>query len=344
MWVCAADHLMTAPEQLLAAVADGAEAARAGHLVTFGITATRPETGYGYIQEGAPLAVAARVLKAARFVEKPDRPTAEAMLAEGGFVWNSGMFLFRSSAIKAELAAHAPDILEAVTAALGPIGADGAAIDPARFAAVPSAPIDKAVMERSDRVAVVPCAPGWSDVGSWHAIWEIAEHDGHGNALKGDARVLAGRNNLVRSDGRLVAVAGVDDLAVVETADAVLVTRREDADTVKLLVGALVAEDRVETVRHRREPLAWGILTRLAERPGYALCERLIDPGASVPVTVDGGASIVWTVVAGSLRLEGGEVRQLVGRGESAAGTPGKRYSLVNEGPTALLVLELRLA
>jgi mannose-1-phosphate guanylyltransferase/mannose-1-phosphate guanylyltransferase/mannose-6-phosphate isomerase len=332
---------MTVPEELMRAVEAGAAAARAGRLVTFGITATRPETGFGYIEEGAPLAAAAGVLEAASFVEKPSAAVATAMLERGGFVWNSGMFLFRAAAMLAELETLAGDILAAVKAAMGPIGDGTVPLDRQAFAAVPSAPIDKAVMERSERVAVVPCAPGWSDVGSWHAVWEIAGRDPAGNALSGDAVVVGGRDNLVRGSGRLVALAGVDDLAVIDTPDALLVAPRSDAEAVKRLVGELAAAGRSETIRHRHEPMPWGLLTRLLERPGYTLRELSIDPAATLELTTDATTDIVWTVIAGTLELTTATGRQLHAAGATVHAERAATLRLANPGTQALLIVEL---
>ncbi len=341
LWICPSDHLMTAPEALHQAVEAGAAAARAGQLVTFGITATRPETGFGYIALGAALEGAPGVLRAASFVEKPKAEVAAAMLAKGGFVWNSGMFLFRASTMLAEMAHHAGDVLAAVEAAMGPVADGTAVLDPARFGAVPSAPIDKAVMERSANVAVVPCAPGWSDVGSWHAVWELAERDGAGNAITGDGLVIGGRDNLVRSEGRLVALAGVDELAVIDTADALLVAPRGDSEAVKALVGALVAAGRREAVKHRHEQLPWGTRTAISERPGYRLRELAIEPGAIV--TADDARGVSWQVVEGRLTLEtaaGNTVHEVGSTVQGEAETPQR---LGNAETTRLVLVELTL-
>ncbi len=342
LWVCPSDHLMTDPDALFDAVTAGAAAARAGYLVTFGIAASRPETGYGYIRLGEPLAAAPAVLAAAAFIEKPPAERAAAMLAEGGFAWNSGMFLFRVATMLAELQAFAPDVLEAVRSAIVADGGSGLALDAGRFATVPSVPIDKAVMERSAKVAVVPCAPGWSDVGAWQAIWEIMAPDAAGNALSGDAVVVAGHNNLVRAEGRLVALAGVDDLAVVDTADALLVARRTDAEAVKALVATLVADGRPEATRHRHEPMAWGMLTRLIERPGYRLRERRLDPGASVSLEADAVVGIVWTVIEGTLQLAAGSDATRHPAGATIEAVAGLAHRLTNPGAEPLCLVELQ--
>jgi mannose-1-phosphate guanylyltransferase / mannose-6-phosphate isomerase len=344
LWVCPSDHLVADADALHQAVVTGAAAARLGRLVTFGIEASRPETGYGYIQAGAALGAAPGVLEAASFVEKPVLEVAEAMLRRGGYFWNSGMFLLRASTILDELQAHAPRILAAVSTAMGPIGGGTSLLDPAAFAAVPAEPIDKAVMEQSSQVAVVPCAPGWSDVGSWHAIWEIERKDAAGNAVSGDGRVVAGRGNLVRSESRLVALAGVDDLAVIETVDAVLVARREDSEAVKALVAGLVRDARPEAVRHRHEPLPWGILRLLAERPGYAVSERLIDPGAAVELEAGACASVTWTVVEGTLELGVGDAAACShNAGATVQAAAGLAHRLANPETGPLRLLEVRL-
>lgn len=338
LWVCPSDHLVEEPDVLYAALAAGAAAARAGRIVTFGISPTRPETGYGYIESGAPLVAAPGVLEATAFIEKPPLERARTMVEAGGHLWNSGMFLFKAEVMLDELAAHAGEILAATRAAMGPIEDGIVALDPDRFRAVPSAPIDKAVMERSASVAVVPCDPGWSDVGSWQAIWEVMPHDPAGNALRGDAVVSRGARNLVRAGDRLVALAGVDDLAVVETADAVLVARRDDADAVKALVEQLTRDGRPETGRHRREPEAWGLTTRLVERPGYVLVELSVDPGAVLEVATPAGVAS-WTVIDGVVEVDG--ERHLQGALIRAAGRP---LRLANPGSGPLRLLQLTLA
>lgn len=341
LWVCPSDHLITDPAPLRAALLAGAAAARAGHLVTFGIAPTRPETGYGYIEEGDPLDHPG-VRHVRRFVEKPERSVAEAMLAAGGHLWNSGMFLMRASTILEELEAHAPEILALTRDAMSDAGGERL-IDPERFGRVPSLPIDKAVMERSDRVAVVPCDPGWSDVGSWQAIWEIMAKDPAGNALRGDVVVAGGRDNLIRAEHRLVAVAGVDDLAVIETADAVMVAPKADADAVKALVARLVEAGRPEALIHAREVRPWGAFTILAARPGYMVREVEIDPGAALDRQRHAGREEHWTVVEGELELEAesGVTRHEVGSAVRAA--RGQVHRLGNPGNQPLRLVEVRI-
>lgn len=220
------DHLVRDTAGLLDAVALAAPFAREGRLMVFGIRPDRPETGYGYIRRGGPLA--AGVFEAAEFIEKPDRPKAEALLAAGGYEWNAGIFLMRADALLAELAAHAPAVLAAAKGAVGSGRREGNRLylDEEAFSSAPAVSIDVAVMERAARVGVVPVDVGWSDVGTWDAVLEASEADAEGNVLSGSVRAEQTRGCYIRSDGPPVVAAGVEDLIVVVTADGVLVTRR----------------------------------------------------------------------------------------------------------------------
>jgi mannose-1-phosphate guanylyltransferase/mannose-6-phosphate isomerase len=235
----AADHVIADRDGFVAAVAQAAETAR-DHIVTFGVTPSRPETGYGYIQCGEPLAEG--VFKVARFAEKPAREVAERYLAEGGYAWNAGIFLFSPDTMLAEMANSRPDILEAALEALAasPRTAEGViALDLERFAACPSESIDYAVMEKTKVAAVAPGEFGWADIGSWSELWRLGPHDEAGNRLRGDALALDTRGSLVWSDGPTVAVLGLDDLIVVAAGDAVVVAPKARAQDVKALLERL---------------------------------------------------------------------------------------------------------
>jgi mannose-1-phosphate guanylyltransferase/mannose-6-phosphate isomerase len=297
---------MHQPDALYRALDAATPVADAGELVTFGITATRPETGYGYIQAGEPLPSAAGVLRVARFVEKPAREAAEAMLAAGGHYWNSGMFLFRADRILEELGSHAPAIRSAVEKAFGalkeaPGGAFEAPLE--AYQAVPAEPIDKAVMERARRIAVVPCDPAWSDLGSWHALWEQLPKDAAGNAVQGDALLDASENCLIHAGRRLVACSGVRDLAVVETDDAVLVADRNRGDAVRQLVGMLKRAGRPEATAHNAEQRPWGSFQVLHEGPAWKVKEIVVTPGGRLSLQSHKHRAEHWTVVAGTAKV-----------------------------------------
>jgi len=233
MLVMPSDHLVADVEAFRAAVRAGSAAARKGWLVTFGIRPEFAETGYGYIQRAE--AIEPGVYRAERFVEKPDRATAERYLSEGCYDWNGGIFLFRADAMRAALERHAPDILEPVEQALAAANRDGNRWTPERsaFERARSESIDHAVMEKAERVGVVPVQMGWSDVGSWDALYAVGPGDAGGNVLRGEVEALDTRRSLVATEGPVVVTIGVEDLIVIATGDAVLVARRGESQRVK---------------------------------------------------------------------------------------------------------------
>lgn len=227
------DHLIGAPERLAAAAEAALPAVAEGWIATFGVAPTRPETGYGYICRGEE--IASGVHRAARFVEKPDAAAAERMLAEGGYDWNAGIFLFRAGDLIAELKRHAPDILDSVRGALagGTAGERLVRPDPKAFGRCRPESVDRAVMEKADRIAVVPVEMDWSDIGSWDALYEVGGRDADGNSLSGPVSAVDSRGCLVRSEGPRVVAIGVEDLIVVATAEGVLIVRRGESQRVR---------------------------------------------------------------------------------------------------------------
>ncbi len=241
MWVLPADAYMGREDNLKASYVHALEAAKKGCIVTFGIQPTRPETGYGYINRGASLD-GDNVFKADGFYEKPDRATALSYIESGTFLWNSGMFLFQTGSVLAEFERYAPAILDGVRAAME-AGSEKHP-DAVLYRAVEKQPFDKAIMEKTDAVAVVPCDPDWSDVGSWESLWELKERDEDGNATQGRVACHDTKDCLILGDGkRLIACAGLEDLVIVDTGDVLLVTDRKTADPLKQLVGKLKEDD-----------------------------------------------------------------------------------------------------
>ena len=343
LWVCPSDHLIQDEAALSAAVKHALPAAAAGDLLTFGIQPTRPETGYGYIRTGSPVSENSAVRQVERFVEKPDLRTAEAMLAEGGYLWNSGMFLFRADRIIEELAEHEPLILKATEAAFAGVRKSGdgsfrTSLD--LYERIPSMPIDKAVMERASRIAVVPCDPDWTDLGSWHAIWEQSTKDGNGNAARGDVLLHDAKNCLVHAASRLVTCAGVQDLAVIETGDAVLVVDRNRSEPVKALVADLNAAGRNETQQHRTLDQVWGRAALLDSDRDAELRKLEILPGRMIENVEGPELDLHWLVLAGSVDFERSDEQARLEAGDSADLAAGTAYRLHNKGAAPARLLE----
>ena len=345
LWVCPSDHLVTEPAVLQRAVKVALPVAEAGELVTFGITPARPETGYGYIRAGAALPAAAAVRRVARFVEKPERALAEALLAEGDCYWNSGIFLFRADRILAELGAHAPAVLQAVEqayAALREMPGGAFEMPQDAYDAVPAAPIDKAVMERAERIAVLPCDPGWSDLGSWQALWERLPQDGSGNAVSGLAFLDASEGCLVHAESRLVACAGLRDIAVVETADAVLVADRHDADAGRRLVALLQQAGRAEATAHAEEQRPWGSFRVLHEGPGFKVKEIVVAPGGRLSLQSHEHRAEHWVVVAGTAQVTVDEDVMTLQPNQSVHVPLGARHRMENPGEVPMRLIEVQ--
>ncbi len=307
----AADHDMSRPAAFVEAVDRARPAALAGSIVTFGIRPDRPETGYGYVLAGREQPHAPGVHAVERFVEKPDAATASAYLADGRYLWNSGNFLASAAVLSAEIAKLAPDIDAAAQAALADAGRDldFERLDPAAFGRAPAISIDYAVMEKTDRAAVVPCDPGWSDVGSFASLWALARRDAAGNALSGDAVAVDTRNCLVRSTGPLVATLGVSGLTVVATPDAVLVADAGRAQDVKTVVDRLRAEGRAEADGHPEVHRPWGSYRTLDIGPGFQVKQIRVSPGGRLSLQSHRHRAEHWVVIEGTARVTRGPSR-----------------------------------
>ncbi len=344
LWVCPSDHLVRRPEVLEAAFRLALPAVRDGAIATFGIAPDRPETGFGWIEVGETVVRGGDLAlhRVVRFREKPDAVTARRLLAEGRHVWNSGMFVMRADVFLTELSRHAPDIAAAVEAAHAAAERHDRVLRPPAdlYGRIPARPVDVAVMERSDRMVVVPCDPGWSDLGSFRALWEAADRDEAGVAAAGPVVVVDGGDCLVRAESRLVAVAGVRDLAVVETADAVLVAGIEAGESIRRVVARLEAEGRPEARRPARETHPWGRRTRLRGETALDAFARVLDPGARMPLPAS--PETYYLVAAGRGRLQPatGAPRALV-PGVTFAAPAGA--TVCAEGSASLVLVEVRI-
>ena len=339
-----ADHVVRDREAFLKAAAIAQAAAREGRLVTFGITPQCPETGYGYIQRGAPLYETGRIFAVRRFVEKPDRVTAQAYLDAGDYSWNSGMFAFRADIFLTELERLEPDLLAHCRRAVaaGKRDLDFFRLDPSGFEACKSISIDYAVMERTDKAAIVPVEMGWSDIGSWEALWDASAKDEAGNALKGDVLQHGARNSYLRSEGPLVAAVGVEDLVVVATADAVLVSRKDASQDVKKIVEELERSGRELHITHRKVFRPWGAYEGLDMGENFQVKRITVNPGAKLSLQMHHKRAEHWVVVSGTARVTCGDKIFTLRENESAFIPLGSKHRLENIGGEPLHLIEVQ--
>ena len=338
------DHIVQNKAAFDTAVAQAAKAAQDGALVTFGITPTAPETGYGYIKAGAALANAPGVRSVDSFVEKPDRATATHYLASGDYAWNSGMFLFKASAFLNELARLQPRILECCRDALAHAHRDMDFIrlgEPA-FVACPSISIDHGVMEKAQHAAVVPVDMGWSDVGSWQSLWEISPQDAHANAIKGDVIAENTQGSYIRSEGPLVATIGVQDLVVVATKDAVLVSHRDHAQDVKKVVETLEKNGRDQHIQHRVVHRPWGTYEGISLGAQFQVKHIIVKPGTRLSLQMHHHRAEHWIVVEGTALVTCDDRQFLVKANESTFIPLGAKHRLENPGKTPLHLIEVQ--
>jgi len=342
MLVLAADHLIKDVEAFQKGVAKAVPLANEGKLVTFGIVPQQPETGYGYIHRGGELA--ADCYSVDGFVEKPDIETAKTYLASGEYLWNSGMFLFSARQYLAELERHRPDILSVCREAMTDTCADlhFIRVNLELFAKCPSESVDYAVMEKTDHAAVVSLDAGWSDIGSWSALWEVSEKDPDGNSLSGDVIAHQTSNTLVRADSRLVATIGVDDLVIIETKDAVLVAHKDKVQDVKAVVEQIRSDGRHEHMNHREVYRPWGIYDSIDNGARYQVKRITVKPGAKLSVQMHHHRAEHWIVVSGTARVTNGEKTYLVTENQSTYIPIGQVHSLENPGVIDLELIEVQ--
>ncbi len=344
MLVLPADHLIGDVDAFHAAIRIAAEAAKKGHLTTFGIVAAIPETGYGYIQKGAPLADPMGAFQVAAFVEKPDLPTAQQYVDSGDYFWNSGMFLFRATDFLNELQILRPDILEASRAALdaATLDLDFVRLDPAAFESCPSESVDYAVMEHTRCAAMVPADMAWNDIGAWSALWNVAVKDAQGNATRGDVMLEDARNNFVRAETRMVAMLGVSDLVVVETADVVLVAKKDQVQDVKKLVERLKAEKRCEHLVHKQVYRPWGWYEGIDEGERFQVKRIMVKPGEKLSLQMHHHRAEHWVVVSGTASVTCGDLVTLLTENQSTYIPLGTTHRLENPGKVDLHIIEVQ--
>jgi len=342
--VLPADHLIRDVYRFHDAVRQAARLAASGALVTFGITPDCPETGYGYIERGNTIGTEPGAFQVARFVEKPDRGRAEGFVASGQFSWNSGMFAFSAGRLLEELGKHRADILTAARAAWenSERDLDFLRLDEKAFAACPAESIDYAVMEKTDAAAVIPVDMGWSDVGSWSTLWEVAEKDAHGNVARGDVHLRDTENCYVRAESRMVSVLGMTNVLIVETDDAVLVADRSDAQKVKDIVGHLDGANRTEHLTHTRVYRPWGYYESIDAGQRFQVKRIMVKPSAALSLQMHHHRAEHWIVVSGTARVTRGDDVMLLAENESTYIPIGTRHRLENPGKVPLFLIEVQ--
>jgi mannose-1-phosphate guanylyltransferase/mannose-6-phosphate isomerase len=354
MVVLPADHVIKDAVEFRACLKRAIEAAQTGILVTFGIQPTRPDTGFGYIKTEhgsstprfALLDPQFSVLPVERFTEKPDLATAEQFLEEGGYYWNSGMFVWRASVILAEIEQYLPEVyrlVQMIEAEIRLTGNSQQAIDK-HFPALPSVSIDYGVLEKSSRVSLIPCDFGWNDVGSWHAVHEIAAKDEAGNALQGNVIAIDCKNSLIRSEKRLVAAIGLEDLCIIETADAILISKNDQTQRVREVVDALQVKGATEHVCHVKVNRPWGSYSVLEEDENSFKIKRIVvQPGAKLSLQSHSHRSEHWVVVSGSATVTNGDQVITVQKNQSTYIPIGTLHRLENRGKIPLHIVEIQV-
>lgn len=344
--VLAADHLIADVAAFQASVRAALPLAEAGKLVTFGIVPRHPETGYGYIEKGLEVSVGKDGcgFAVSRFVEKPDLATAKAYVSSGQYFWNSGMFLFRASRYLQELEIHQPAILAACRKAIAGASQDlhFTRLDVAAFTDCPEDSIDYAVMEKTSDAVMVALDAGWSDIGSWSALWDVSAKDAQGNVFKGDVLSESTHNSFIHAESRLVATVGVDDMVIIETKDAVLVASRDRVQEVKTLVEQLKMEGRSEHLLHREVYRPWGVYDSIDSGQRYQVKRITVNPGAKLSVQKHHHRAEHWIVVSGIAKVTRGEEVFLVAENQSTYIPVGEVHSLENPGVIPLELIEVQ--
>jgi mannose-1-phosphate guanylyltransferase/mannose-6-phosphate isomerase len=344
MLILPSDHAIENSEDFISVVRTAAAAAAGGALVTFGITPTHAETGYGYIRRGDRLSGRAGCYVVDAFAEKPDAETAAAYIADGGYDWNSGMFLFSAQSYLDELDRVEPEMVsgcrDAVSGAERDL--DFLRLADAPFRAVPARSIDYAVMEHTERAAVVPADIGWSDVGSWSSLWDVTEKDQAGNALIGDVMAFNVENSYIRSESRLVTALGVSDMIVVATDDSVLVMPKSRAQDVKTIVDALKLAKRDEATKHPRVYRPWGYYQTVHDGDRFQVKRITVSVGASLSKQMHHHRAEHWIVVNGTAEVTRGEDTFLLHENESVYIPPATIHRLANPGKVPINLIEVQ--
>lgn len=340
--VLAADHVIQDEVTFTKTVMNAIPLAEAGKLVTFGIVAHEPNTGYGYIKKGESQGTGFTV---DAFVEKPSTEVAKEYLDSDNYVWNSGMFLFRAGRYLEELKKYRPDIYQACQLSMEGISKDNdfLRVNEVSFRACPSDSIDYAVMEKTDDAFVVPMEAGWTDLGSWSSLWDISEKDGNGNSTFGDVRLHDSRDCYIKAEDKLVAAVGVDDLVIVNTKDALMVAHKDSVQHAKIIAEQLKSDERSEWELHREVYRPWGKYDSVDSGDGYQVKRITVNPGAKLSVQMHYHRSEHWIVVLGQATVHYGDKSQILDVNESTYHGKEVVHALENCGDVPLEMIEVQV-
>ncbi|MDD5434660.1 MAG: mannose-1-phosphate guanylyltransferase/mannose-6-phosphate isomerase [Nitrospira sp.] len=348
MGVLSADHIIKNNDKFLDTLHEAFKVAGTDYLVTIGLKPTRPETGYGYIESGEPIEggskeAGGRVIAVKRFVEKPDIETAKAYIKDGHFLWNSGMFVWKTKNILEDIGRYMPDLSQGLTKIESSFGKkDEESVSRKVFSDLKPVSIDYGIMEKSDRVAVIPADFGWNDVGSWTALDEISQRDDSGNVIAGNVIDVDSMDSIIYATDRLVATLGLKDMVVVDTADATLVCRKDKAQDVKRIVERLKKRGSEEYLTHRTVIRPWGSYTLLGKGERFQIKRLTVNPGACLSLQMHYHRSEHWVVVAGTARVTRGEEVFFINPNESTYIPMETKHRLENPGKIPLQIIEVQ--
>jgi len=339
-----ADHVILNVDSFHQTLTQGIQLADQGKMVTFGISADSPETGYGYIQQGQMIDDKNEAYLISRFVEKPDKQTAVDYIDSGDYLWNSGMFMFRSSVFIDELKKYQPEMVKCCRESLelAKNDCDFIRLDKASFLASPADSIDYAVMEKTDHAVVIPLDANWSDVGSWDALWEIGDKDSQGNVCEGDLILDQVKNSYIHADYRLVAAIGMEDCIIIETADALLVADKKQAQQVKSIVQTLKTQKRDEAMLHQRVYRPWGSYETLDEEHRFKVKRIIVNPGSTLSLQMHHHRAEHWVIVRGTAKITQADKEFILTEDQSTYIPLGTTHRLENPGVIPLEIIEIQ--
>lgn len=341
LWILPSDHFVRDKAALKTSLNEAVNAAKDGYLVTFGMTPSRPETGYGYIKSGDALSANSKTMIVDQFVEKPNTATAEKYIESGDYLWNSGMFVFSVKTVLENFALHASNVSEPLAKSYSTLKGSNA-IHPEIYSALPSLPFDIAIMEKTNKAAVIPCDIGWSDVGTWESVWEIKEKNSDGNVIDGRVASVNTKGCLIQSSSMLVATVGVENLVIIENGDSILIADKSDSSALKTVVETLKKQKAPELMDPTEEKRPWGHFKVLSQGKGFKIKETVVNPGEMMSLQMHRHRSELVTIMEGEAHIRIDEEYQTIGEKESLFIPEQTIHRIQNTGKKPLRYIEVQ--